>query len=163
MNSKYIYVGLVAVLVIALGAYWFPKGSTPSVGALVSPDVYDNLRLHEDAEIGGGNLATSSIGAATYTAAQVFNNKLITHTAASALTVTLPASSTVSQIKETSMTHTLYLAPVTTNITVAGGTGVDLNIGSSTAVCLAGGVCRLDFVRKANTDIEVLFNGPFKY
>lgn len=159
MNNKFIGVALIAILVIAIGAYLFPKVQQP-LGAIASPQVYDRMFFYNNQEVGGGNLATSSVGAATYTAAQVFNNKLITHTAASALTVTLPASTTISNIVGAGMTYTLYLAPVTTGITVAGGTGTELNAASSTAMCSAGALCRLDFVRKANTDIEVLLLNP---
>ena len=152
-------VALIAILVIAIGAYLFPKVQVP-LGAISSPQVYDRMYFYNNEEVGGGNFATSSVGAVTYTAAQVFNNKLITHTAASALTVTLPASTTISNIVGAGMSYTLYLTPVTTGITVAGGTGTELNAASSTAMCSAGALCRLDFIRKANTDIEVLMLNP---
>ena len=162
MNTKFITVSLIVVAIIAIGGYVFPRVTelvverVVELGAFAGPDIYDTIRLHEGVEVGGGNFATSSIGAVTYTAGQVFNNKLITHTAASALTATLPASSTISQIAQPSMTHTVFITPVTTGITFAGGAGTELNTASSTKFCVAGSLCRLDFVRKANTDIEVL-------
>lgn len=113
--------------------------------------------FREDAILGGFNFATSSQGAATYTAATFKPSKTITHTATGALTATLPASSTVPDfIPRTGDTATKFLLPVTNGITLAGGTGMDLNTASSTKFCVAGQVCRLDFVRKSNTDIEVL-------
>ena len=159
MNNKFMGVALIAILVIAIGAYLFPKVQVP-LGAISSPQVYDRMYFYNNEEVGGGNFATSSVGAVTYTAAQVFNNKLITHTAASALTATLPASTTISNIVGAGMSYTLYLTPVTTGITVSGGTGTELNAASSTAMCSAGALCRLDFIRKANTDIEVLMLNP---
>lgn len=147
---------LVVVFVIAtIGAYLFPKVQNP-LGAISSPQVFDRMYFYNNYEVGGGNLATSSAGAATYTAAQVFNNKLITHTASGALTATLPASTTISQIVGAGMSYTLFLTPITTGITVAGGTGTELNAASTSAKCLVGSLCRLDFIRKSNTDIEVL-------
>ena len=158
--NKTLWTVLVVILVIATaGAYLYPEVQKP-FGAISSPQVYDRMYFYNNEEVGGGNFATSSVGAVTYTAAQVFNNKLITHTAASALTVTLPASTTISNIVGAGMSYTLYLTPVTTGITVAGGTGTELNAASSTAMCSAGALCRLDFIRKANTDIEVLMLNP---
>jgi len=153
---------LLVAAVLALGGYVATNKEALVVqndplGAAPSGDFYNPVTARQTATIGGNVVSTSSVGAATYTAANIQSTSLIVHTAASALTATLPASSTLRNfISVAGDTRTIYLAPVTTGITLAGGTGTDLNTASSTKFCVAGTVCRLDFVRKSNTDIEVL-------
>lgn len=137
-----------------------PMAQQP-LGAFAGPDVTETMFFRGDAVLGGSNYATSSIGAATYTAGDILRNKTITHTAASALTATLPASTTLQNlVPNTGDTAVRFILPVTTGFTLAGGTGTDLNTASSTKFCVAGQVCRLDFVRKSNSDIEVLLTNP---
>lgn len=150
-------IALTAVGIFLIGAWAVLNPKEVPVGASSGPDFLSRAFFFDDAIVGGSVLATSSVGAATYTAAQVMNNKLIIHTAASALTVTLPASSTIKDIPRPGDTKTLFINPVTTLITFAGGTGTDLNSASTTKNINAGGLGRFDFVRKSNTDIEVLF------
>lgn len=146
---------------LALGFVALSPSSEVRVGANAGPDFYERAYFLNDATLGGTNFATSSVGAGTYTAASIINNKTITHTAASALTATLPASSTLQTlVPRVGDTATRYILPVTTGFTLAGGTGTDLNTASSTKFCVAGQVCRLDFVRKSNSDIEVLLTNP---
>jgi len=141
----------------ALGFAVFGGETYAPLGAAAGPDVTSRTFFFDDAIIGGPNNATSSVGTATYTAAQIINNKIITHTAASALTATFPASTTLGAlVPKAGDTATRYILPVTTGITFAGGTGSDLNTASSTKFCVQGQVCRFDFVRKANSDIEIL-------
>lgn len=150
-----VVVGAVAVLGFVFGMS--TNQPAVNVGAVPGTDHYSHEWFAKGITVGGGVLATSSIGAATYTAAQLTSNRLIVHTAASALTVTLPASSTLANfVPNAGDTRVLYISPVTTLITLAGGTGTELNTASSTKNINAGGLGRLEFVRKANKDIEVL-------
>lgn len=151
----------VLAFLASLGAVGFvvmqDAPGAPSLGAAAGPEVTEKTFFRDDVVVGGTSFATSSVGAGTYTATQITNSKIIVHTAASALTVTLPASSTLSSfIPKIGDTKTTFLLPVTTGITVAGGTGTDLNTSSSTKFCVVNQLCRLDFVRKPNSDIEVL-------
>lgn len=155
MSLQNLFIGLVAFVALGLGFVNYQQPES-TLSAVVGPEVLDRFVFRDGIVVGGTNTATSSAGAATYSAAQVFTSQTITHTAASALTATFPASSTVSFIPRTGDTKTLFILPVTTGITFAGGTGLDLNTASSTKFCVAGSVCRFDFVRKSNTDIEVL-------
>lgn len=148
-----LFAGLVALLV-AFGVVAVQPHQP--LGVAAGPEVTEKTFFFDDAIVGGRVLATSSQGTAVYTAAQVMNNKLITHTASAALTVTLPASSTISQIPRPGDTKVTFITPVTTGLTLAGGTGTDLNTASSTKFCVVGQLCEMTFVRKANTDIEVL-------
>jgi hypothetical protein len=152
--------GLIGIIVIVSGVILSVthKPEAPVVvGAFPGPDVTEFMHFGGDESVGGTVLATSSQGTAVYTASQVMNNKVIAHTAGAALTVTLPASSTMAGfIQKPGDTKTTYITPVTTGITFAGGTGTDLNTASSTKFCVVGQLCRLDFVRKVNSDIEIL-------
>lgn len=160
MNLQHWVLG--AVGVVAVMGFWFPSVTTETVrevirevGANPGPDFFNPVFFRQTATLGGNVFATSSIGAVTYTAATISGASLIQHTAASAVTATLPASSTLSSFApNVGDVRTIYIAPITSNVTLAAATGVDLNTASSTKVCLAGFVCRLDFVRKTNFDIE---------
>lgn len=107
---------------------------------------------------GGGVFATTSQGATTYTASDIENVGLIRHTASAALTATLPASSTFSStfIPNAGDKKEVCLYAITTLITLAGGTGTEINTASSTKNVNAGGLGCLVFVRDSDTDIEVL-------
>lgn len=108
-----------------------------------------------------GTLATSSIGTATYTAANITGINSILHTAASALTATLPASSTLtSLVPTTGDRETIVLHSVGAGtITLAGGSGTTLTSASSTKAIPGGGSTILEFVRRADTDIAVYMSG----
>lgn len=161
------YVGLagavVAVIVsfIALGqAAPGPQGPAgkpgESFGAFPGGEIQVPVAFRDTVSLGGNVFATTSQGAVTYTAGAVSKFSLIQHTAAAALTATLPASSTLTGfIPKAGDTQTVYLAPITTGITLAAGTGTDLNTASSTKFCVVNSICELTFVRKSNSDIEV--------
>lgn len=160
LNQLVVSVVLAVVVFAAGGVFQAYFGvQAPPLGAALSPDHYYHEFFNSSFTMGGKNFATSSAGTVTYVASSFTDVSLITHTATAALTATLPASSTLSGgfAPKTGDTRTIYLAPVTNNITLAGGTGTDLDTASSTKVCIAGALCRLDFVRKSNTDFEVLF------
>jgi hypothetical protein len=151
-------IGIVAVLaLIVSGAAYFSQPKVQLSGAS-GPDFYNAVHFYDTATIGGGVTATTSAGTATYTAANLANASLISHTASGALTATLPASTTLRNFApKPGDVRTIFVAPVTTNITFAGGTGTNLDSASSTDVCVASAMCRLDFVRKSDSDFEVLF------
>ena len=148
-------VGFVA-LVVAVLAY--NKQLPPPLSGAAGSDFTFPVTFWQGATIGGRVVATSSQGTATYTAANLIDATLIQHTAAAAVTVTLPASSTLSSAfaPRAGDTRTIFINAITSNVTLAGGTGTDLNTASSTKTVVAGGMARLDFVRKANSDFEVL-------
>lgn len=140
-----------------LGVAAFKEVPAPVIGAASGPEYYNRQFFRDNAIIGGTVLATSSRGTVTYTADNIKNSKVIVHTATAALTANLPASSTLTDfIPRPGDTAIVYISPVTTLITFAGGTGVDLNTASSTKNINAGGLGSLEFVRKADSDIEVL-------
>ncbi len=162
MNLNKLAVSISVVAVLIAGIVFFNKPAqitvdkTQTLGG-VAQDQYSEAFFHDTATVGGNILATSSIGAVTYTAASISKVSLIQHTAASALTATLPASSTLTNfIKYPGDTKTIYIHAITTGITLAGATGVDLDTASSTKNIVAGNVARLDFIRKSNSDIEVV-------
>lgn len=157
MSLKDFVIGGLAVLALAVGVVGVNKQPEMTLGAFSGPEIYDTIFFKNNVVVGGDNFATTSQGAATYTAATIKNARVITHTAGAALTATLPASTTLTDfIPRSGDTATKYLLPVTTGITLEGGTGTDLNTASSTKFCVAGQVCELTFVRKSNSDIEVL-------
>ena len=160
MNKQNIFtvLGVVLVLIVGIIIGNVSKVVRNTGGANAGTDHYSAESFLAGVTVGGINFATSSVGAVTYTAASLRDVSLITHTAGSALTATLPASSTIDFIPRSGDTRTIYFAPVTTGITLAGGTGTDLHSASSTKLVPVGTVARLDFVRKSNTDIEVLLN-----
>lgn len=159
-------IGVVAVVALVLSGMTFNRVGQLAqviadlqspVGATPGTEFQNPTTFLQPATMGGNVFATSSAGTATYTAASLQNTSVIQHTATAALTVTLPASSTLGAfIPRPGDTRTIFINAITTKITLAGGTGTDLNTASSTKDVIAGGVARLDFVRKVNTDIEVL-------
>lgn len=116
------------------------------------------MRFDSTVTVGGKVFSTSSVAAATFTAANLRETTFVSNTGATIVSMTLPASSTFSNnfIPRPGDARTIYLQPTTAQITLVGATGTDLNSASSSKICSVGGLCRLDFVRKANTDIEVL-------
>lgn len=153
LHNVGLWVAIAVVAVIAVTGTKSPE--QVNVAASSGPDFYNPVYLAQTATVGGNVFATSSQGTATYVASTLVNTSLIQHTAGGALTVTLPASSTISFIQRAGDTRTIYLAPITTAISVAGGTGTDFNSASSSVTCLVNKICRLDFIRKTNSDIEV--------
>lgn len=156
-NIKTFVVTVFAVAVVLFGASLLKTDSSPKLGATFM-DSYNPVSFRSGITVGGYNFATSSVGAVTYTGG-TFNNPalgIITHTAASALTATLPASTTLtSLVPNIGDSRVIYINPITTGMTLAGGTGTLLNSASSTKFIIAGQVGRLEFVRKANSDINV--------
>lgn len=163
MTLKDLGIGAVAAIALAVGlmAYSKPTAEAP-LGAFASPEVLDRVFFKDNVVIGGGVLATTSQGAATYTAGNIAQNKVILHIAPGALTATLPTKSAlnaVNFIPNVGDTYTMFVYASTTLITLAGNTGVRLDSASTTNNISAAGAARLDFVRLPATedrDIEVV-------
>lgn len=165
--NKNVLVSAGIVIALVLGVVGILRPATvervvQNIGANPGPEFFVPVFFRETSTDGGNVFATTSAGSVTYTAASLIKTSLIAHTASAAVTATLPASSTIASafVPLAGDSRTIYLAPITTNITLAGGTGTDLNTASSTKVCLQGTVCSLEFVRKSNSDIEVLLVTP---
>ncbi len=155
--SKFFVLVLIAVIVLC-GVFALGRNSSPVVGAVSGSEHYNAETFYAPVTFGGTIFATTSQGTGTYTYANLKNAQTITHTATAALTVTLPASTTLNAfIPKAGDTRTIFVNAVTTKITFAGGTGTTLLSASSTKDVIAGGTGRFDFVRKANSDIQVLF------
>lgn len=148
--------GLVAVaIVISVLAFTKPV----PFGANPSPEFFVPAHFRDTAIIGGGVFATTSNGTVVYTAASFQKTNVIEHTATGAVAASLPASTTLNAfLPFPGDTRTLFLRPITSAITVSGGTGTLLRTASTSKVCNLNQLCKLDFVRKSNTDIEVFMN-----
>lgn len=160
MTNKII--GSIAVVALLVGGYalfntFQAQPATQPAGAVSGPDVFQKMLFHADFVVGGSNFATTSQGAVTYTAAQMMNNRLITHTAASTLTATLPASTTLgAYLPNVGDSKTTCIDAITTKITLAAGTGDIFSYGTTTSIVGAGNEMCVTFSKKANTDIDVL-------
>jgi len=161
---KNVIVAGVAVLALVVSVVAFSQPAQVVVKELsgASDSFSFPVRFDNTITQGGKIFSTSSVGAATFTAANLQDVSLVQNSGATVVTMTLPASSTFSRnfVPRAGDTRTVFVNPTTANVTLAGATGTDLDTASSTKVCLAGKVCRLDFVRKVNTDIEVLLTSP---
>jgi hypothetical protein len=129
----------VAILVIAIaGAYVFPQVQTQMrdvFGVSAGPTHTEHQEFLSDATIGGAVYATTTTAATeTLTASVLERNKVIRmlgSATAAAITVTLPATSTMSHIMprpgdfRTWVIENGYTAAATTT-TIAAGTGIDL-------------------------------------
>lgn len=158
--NKNILVWVIGVVSVLSLVFSLSSGTVTEVqkivGVTAGDDFFNNISFYDDIVLGGSVFATSSQGTATYTAATLAKTSLIQHTAGGALTVTLPASSTITWIPKAGDKKLMFINPITTNITLAAGTGTDLNSASSTKAMMAGGLTSIEFVRKSNTDIEVM-------
>ena len=142
-----------SILVVGVVSYTQEK----TLGAMSSPDVQSYLNVHGVFTQGGGVFATTSIGASTLLASSVATKNVIERSGTGALTMTLPASTSVTGINDAGQTRTLYVFNAGTGaLTLAGGSGTLLESASTTAIGV-NGFGRIDLVRKANTDIEALF------
>jgi hypothetical protein len=179
------WVAIVAMLIAILGCYLPVSGAINSIGGAScnGGDCTDYSAVNTTAGYyindvatvtsslatvgtltqGGGVFATTSIGSGTLTAANIASANLIEQTNTGVVTITLPASTTLTSfIPTAAQTRTIYLANLgSATVTLAGGTGTLLRVASSTLVTpgvVSGSVGRLDFIRKSNTDVLVLFS-----
>lgn len=115
---------------------------------------------------GGGIRATSTSNSAETLLASDFDTEnVIAYTLnVQDATLTLPATSTLSSFIATAgQTRTIFIRNATTtasmDITLAGGTGMNLLTASSSKIILGNSTgsnsAKLDFVRRADTDIDV--------
>lgn len=101
--------------------------------------------------------ATTSNGAGTLTASNITNTFTILSTNSGVLTLTMPASSTLSGFipRAGDRASMVIVNQGTALLTLAGGTGTLLQTASSTKAVNIGGTAELNFVRKTNSDIVV--------
>ena len=142
MNNKTLGIGLVVVAIIAISGLLFPQVTREvrelvEVGAAVGPEHLEHQSFRSDITVGGTVRATTTedgVSAETLTAALLDNHKVFRYTTnqfADAMTITLPASSTMPNIipyagdTRTWIFENGYTAAATTT-TLAAGTGIDL-------------------------------------
>lgn len=138
---------LVAGLVFGLN---LSKEKPTLPGAASGSDVSFRMFFRDNINVGGNDFATSSVGAATFTAALINNARVIEHTAASAVTLTLPTNAALSGagfLPNVGDTQVVFIHATTTAITLAGNTGVTISTASSTKSIAAGQIGRLECTR----------------
>lgn len=166
-NSKTaLGVALVAV-VIAIGAVVFGNDTVTvteriiekPVGAVPGPDYYNKITLFSGVDF-SSTFATTSTGAGTLSIGDIKERTTILSTNAGALTLTLPASTTMNSFlpKAGDRASLVIVNQGTTLLTLAGGTGTLLQTASSTKTVNIGGSATLDIVRKTNSDFVVLMS-----
>jgi hypothetical protein len=108
-------------------------------------------------------MATTST-AATYTLlnSEIANAQTVFWNPSANVTLTLPASTTISFIPNTGDTRVIWLQNASTTagatITLAAGAGIDLQKNEDTADLAVAGLdwVKMTFIRKNNTDIAVM-------
>ena len=170
MNNKFIGVALIAILVIAIGAYMFPKGNTiveRIVGAVSGPDTYFDYVANNDLQKFGqtkplttATTTVCAIKSPTATSTLIFGSVKFTVSSTTASTVTLAkattAFATTTSLGSASVGASAQ-ATVVSKKTAAGGDGLDETFAPDTyfVVSMAGGVgtfsptgsCSAEFVR----------------
>lgn len=148
-----------------------------SYGAIAGPDVYGYFNVHgpltsQEFTQGGGVLsftATSTQSTRTLTQAELLVNNVINivSTSSPALTLTLPATSTMTTLLTNAgdmrewFIDNQHLAATTT--TIAAGAGIDLIAVTADDDVIDGQeVSRLTCVRKANTDVYCIVSELLK-
>lgn len=186
-NNKTLWVAVIVVAIIAIAGWSLPS-MTPNQNLsgdtnFDSLDVSDGYKVDGTTVINGSGVvtgttqtlsgyltlnggvvysstfATSSAGAATYTAANITGINTILHNATGALTATLPATSTLTSfVPNTGDRESITLVNIGSGaITFAAGTGMNLYNASSTLVLPPTAAAQFEFVRQADTDISVLY------
>lgn len=146
-----------------LGVSTSSRGTNP----VLSFSTTGGLTLTGILTSGGGVTATTTDTTASTLAVTDFDNENVIDVTPGAASVTLsfPATSSLTSfIPATGQTRTIFIRNATTtagvNILVASSTGVIVNSASTSALIMsttgAKNYGKLDFVRKANTDISVL-------
>jgi len=134
-------------------------GNVTKLGAVSGTDFYFPMTFLNGA-VYSSVFATTSTGSGTLTASNIVNKSTILSTNAGALTLTMPASSTLTSFlpKAGDRIDMVILNQGTALLTLAGGTGTLLQTASSTKTVNIGGSAVLKFVRKTNSDIIVLMS-----
>jgi len=168
-----IKIGLVVVVLVIISALiTLASGLTISsktdLSAIAGPDVFQKMFFHNGIQVGGTVVATTTTAAAyTLTVKDVADElSYFSVTPNIDTTFTLMASSSIAMdklnIPRAGDTRVILLANASTtaaaSITLAAGTGVDLQKNEDTAdlAVLGLDVARLTFIRKPNTDVMVL-------
>lgn len=136
-QNSFLAVGVVLALVLGFVGVFTPVGKTiveRTVGGASGPEHTEHQLFKADVTVGGDVYATTTTaGAETLTAYQLEKNRLFRYlgsATAAAMTVTLPATSTISFMPNPGDTRTWiiengYTAAATTT-TIAAGAGIDL-------------------------------------
>ena len=177
MNKNIIWIATVAVLVIAIGGYSFPKVNIP-FGANPGPDHYESQTFYSGLVENHYNSTSTTATAQTLSVSDIAPGGVLYSTLAlrpntGDVTFTLPATSTMRSVLPVpgmSATQCWYNATTTSgiDITITAGTGIDLEVASSTITdgapsltILADNVGCFRWIRKATTttafDFSVLF------
>ena len=146
MNIQNTIIGLVAVVALVLAFVAFTRQPTPPAGAVSGNDFYAQLNEHAG-EVNSGLLATTSNSTAETVSANEFkgwlNSSIVSYIpiATAADTITLPASSTLTGVLQNAGDKQAFCfrnATTTAGIylTLAGGTGTNLLVASSSVSAL---------------------------
>ena len=160
--NKFLTVGV--VIAILLGGLSLFKGNEIITGVIASPEVYTYLHVHGTLTENGGHVATSStVSTYTMTRAELADVGLITWTPNINTTVTLPATSTITDIvPRVGDRRDIWIynasTTATASITLAAGAGIDLQKNEDTADLAVLGLdwVKLTLIRQADSDITVI-------
>lgn len=170
MNNKNLWVAVVVVAIIAIGGIVFPRAgqtviekvTNSKLGALVGPDVYDHLVLHQGFTRGGNVTSTTTVDSTIVLGTGHAFTKETSYVSMNIgvdATVTTMASSS-DPLRSLAVGESLevlfYNASTTaaSTATFAAGTGVDLQEDEGETVVINGlEVARLTFVKKSDTDV----------
>jgi len=166
MKKIILPIAIVAILLVAIGGWFAPAAIQESLGAIAGPDIFSDVRIHGTLTSGGRAMATSSTAATyTLTRAEIAPYNLITWTPNVNTTLTLPATSTITDLVPNAgdvREILIYNASTTAaaTITLAAGTGIDLQKNEDTADLAINGLdwAKLTFIRQADSDITVIMD-----
>jgi hypothetical protein len=148
---------VVAVAVAYLAAPAQPVQPEP-LGAAGST-FSNQVNFQDNIVVGGYDFATSSQGAATYTAAAFARSRVIEHIAAAVVTVTTPTNAALSAIgylPNVGDTASLFIHASTSAVTLVGGTGVTVGAASSSIRVAANQTGKIDCVRLGATEARAI-------
>lgn len=164
--------GIIAVIGVILLAFFGTTKVITNLGgsAPLPPTTITNpFRFAQGAIFGGGITATSTTSDVVILVATDFDTENVIDVTLniSDATLSFPATTTLSKdfLPMAGDTRTLFIRNATTtaamDLTLSGGTGFLYKQASSTTAVIAGDAdggnfARLDLIRKANTDIEIL-------
>lgn len=169
MNKKTSIVSLIVIAIIAIIGLFFPQTTQTikeitKLGSVVSPDIFDHVTLNQNVTIGGTQVSTTST-TATYTLTTKELRKEVSYISwlanVNTTLTTMASTSAPLSLLRTGESYSTYLYNASTTaaatITLAAGTGVDLQEGTGGVVVINGlEVARLTFLKKANSDVFVI-------
>jgi hypothetical protein len=136
-------------------------------GAQPGPDVFEHTSFNAAATFGGIRATSTNDTTATMLASDLKDVSMIAFTPeAQGITLTLPASTTLSNFApKPGNVRTVALCNASTSplghFTVAFGTGLNAHLATSTLLITAEECATIDFIRSADSDIEVFFDNGF--